>query len=220
MRRRPLALLFAGATATILAYPLAGLTGGAIPANADWSPPQGGITLYVESNGVHTGIVMPKVAAGVDWRGVFPGRDLADPRYGNQDHISIGWGERDFYLDTPSWADLRLSTVLAAAIGSDDTLLHVDHVPRPAPNPALRRLVVRPAEYRRLAAYVRASLAPGGERHRGYFAYDAFYSAHGRYSAIRTCNAWIGDALRFAGIRTGAWTPFPLTVQWWYPPYQ
>lgn len=188
-----------------------------MPSNAAWAPPEEGITLYIESNGIHTGIVMPKVAAGVDWRPMFPAGDLRDPRYGAHDHVSIGWGERDFYLQTPTWADLKLSTIVAAAIGSDRTLLHVDHVPRPVADGAVRRLVVRPAEYRRLAAYVRASLVPDGERHHGYYRYDAFYEARGRYSALRTCNTWIGDALRFANVRVGAWTPLSYTVMWWFP---
>lgn len=216
MRRRSV-LALAGTTAALAAYPAAGLIGGAIPSNAGWTSPEQGVTLFIESNGVHTGIVMPKVAAGVDWRTTFPARDLAEPRYAGLDHLSIGWGERTFYLTTPTWADLKPAMVLAAAIGSDATLVHVDHVPRPTGGTDLRHVTVRPAEYRRLAAYIRASLKPGGERHRGYFDYDAFYGARGHYSGVRTCNAWIGDALRFAGIRTGAWTPFPVTVQWWYP---
>jgi len=216
MRRR-LAIIAASTSTLILAYPVAGFVGGAIPSNAGWGAPEQGVTLFVESNGVHTGIVMPKIAAGVDWRTIFPSRDLADPRFGRHDHLSIGWGERDFYLGTPTWADLKLSTVIAAATGSGNTLVHVDHVPQPRADGTLRRLVVRPTEYRRLAAYVRASLQPNGARHRGYYRYDAFYAARGRYSAVHTCNAWIGDALRFAGIRTGAWTPFPATVLWWYP---
>jgi uncharacterized protein (TIGR02117 family) len=220
MHRRRITIVLASSSAIILAYPLAGLAGGAITSNSNWSAPAQGVTIFIESNGVHTGIVMPKQAAGVDWRGVFPGGDIADPRYAAHDHISVGWGERDFYLHTPTWADLKLSTVVAAAVGREDTLVHVDHVPRPPPGGELRRLTVRPAEYRRLAAYIQASLVRGGPRHRGYFGYDVFYTARGRYSAIRTCNAWIGDALRFAGIQTGAWTPFPVTVQWWYPRYQ
>lgn len=215
MRRSLIAA--ASAAGVVAAYPGAGLIGGLVPSNANWSPPADGVTLYIESNGVHTGIVMPKRAAGVDWQGDFPARDLADPRYARFDHVSIGWGERDFYLETPTWTDLKLSTVVAAAAGSDRTLLHVDHVPRPAPDGEVRRVVVRPTEYRRLAAYIRASIAPGGERHRGYYRYDAFYAARGRYSAIRTCNAWIGDALRFAGLRIGIWTPFPGTVMRWFP---
>lgn len=216
MRHLTLALVLSG-IALPLAYPIAGVLGGMVPTNASWTPPEQGITLYVESNGVHTGIVMPKLAAGVDWRPIFPAGDVREPRFAAHDHVSIGWGERDFYLATPTWSDLKPRTVIAAATGSDRTLIHVDHVPRPSPDDEVRRLVIRPAEYRRLAAYVRASLIDGGERRPGYYRYDAFYEARGRYSALRTCNSWIGDALRFAGVRIGAWTPFPVTVMWWFP---
>ena len=219
VRFPPVAIISATILGAIAAYPLCGFIAGGIPANPGWSQPQQGVTLFIESNGVHVGIVMPKQAAGVDLRGVFPDRDLSDPRFGGHGHVSVGGGERDFYLETPTWADLKPQTVVAAAFGSDRTLVHVDHVPAPAPGSDVRRLVIRPAEYRRLVAYVQASLVPGGERHRGYFGADAFYQAHGRYSAFHTCNAWVGDALRFAGIRTGVWTPFPATVQWWYAPY-
>jgi uncharacterized protein (TIGR02117 family) len=217
---RRIIIAIAGISGALAAYPVAGLVGGTIPSNAGWTEPSAGIVLYVESNGVHAGIVMPKQAAGVDWRGVFPARDLADPRYAGFDHVSIGWGEQDFYLETPTWSDLRLPTVIAAAFGSDRTLVHVDHVPRPKAGEDVRRVIVRPAEYRRLAAYVQASLVPGGQRYPGYYDYDAFYAARGHYSAVHTCNAWIGDALRFAGIRIGAWTPFPSTVLHWFPTQQ
>ena len=80
----------------------------------------------------------------------------------------------------------------------------------------MRSVLLRPAEYRRLAAYVRASFAAEPRRYRGYDANDVFYAARGRYSALRTCNAWTGDALRQAGVRIGRWTPFPVTVTAWF----
>jgi hypothetical protein len=72
------------------------------------------------------------------------------------------------------------------------------------------------AEYRRLAGFIAATIRPGGRSYPGYDAYDAFYDARGHYSAVATCNAWTGDALRFAGVRVGWWTPFPATVMWWF----
>ena len=47
-------------------------------------------------------------------------------------------------------------------------------------------------------------------------AWDAFYDATGRYSAVRTCNEWVGEGLRRAGVRVGRWTPFPVTVLNWF----
>lgn len=197
-------------------YATAGLIGGAIPANADWRPPAEGVRIYIESNGIHVGIVVPKVAGGIDWRGLAPGADLADPRYAGYDHLAIGWGERAFFLDTATWADLRPRTVLAAARGSDSTLLHVEHVPAPRPGDTIRTILLRPEEYRRLAAAIRASVAHPRERHRGYDVNDVFYAARGHYDAIQTCNAWAGDVLRHAGVRVGRWTPFPVTVLAWF----
>lgn len=205
----------------LLGYGAAGLVGGSIPANVGWRPPARGVTIYVESNGVHTDLVVPMTAAGIDWRDLVRPEDIADPRYAGYDHLAIGWGEAKFYLETPTWADVRPTTVLRAALGSDRTLVHVAHVPAPAIWRDVRPIVLREGEYRRLAAFIRASFAPvpAGQRpriFRGYDVYDAFYSGSGRYDALMTCNAWTGAALRAGGARVGRWTPFPVTVMGWF----
>ena len=112
----------------------------------------------------------------------------------------------------------------AAAIGSDRTVMHVDHVPPPRvgadSDGDVRAIILRPEEYRRLADFIRASFrSEGGLRpaHQyGYADYDSFYDANGHYNAITTCNSWTGNALRHAGVRVGAWTPFPVTVLGWF----
>jgi len=205
----------------MLAYLAAGLIGGSIPANGAWRPPTRGITIYVETNGVHTDLVIPVSAAGVDWRDMIRPGDIKDPRYADYDHLAVGWGEARFYLETPTWADVRPMTVLNAAWGSDRTLVHVEHIPAPAIGRDVRPIVLRESEYWRLAAFIRASFAPGqtGARAKifhGYGDYDAFYSGSGRYDALMTCNAWTGAALRTAGVRIGAWTPFAVTVMGWF----
>lgn len=224
MRRVSRWIGWAVATLVLLltGYGAAGMVGGAIPRNAGWTPPADGVRVLIESNGVHTDLVLPKVAAGIDLRGLLPGTDLADPRYAAFDHVAIGWGERTFYLETPTWADVRPLTVLRAATGSDRTVLHVEHLRMQPAGDDARAVTLRPAEYGRLVAFIRASFAAETTAtprwHRtGYGASDAFYAATGRYSALATCNAWTGDALAAAGVRVGAWTPFPVTVLGWFP---
>lgn len=230
MRMMRLAVWIArGVTAVVLlvaGYATAGLAGGAIPRNAGWTAPGanagGGVRVLVESNGVHTGLVLPKVAAGEDLRDLLRGDDLADPRHAALRYVAIGWGERAFYLETATWADVRPLTVLRAATGSDRVVLHVEHVRLPATREDTRAVLLRPAEYHRLVAFVRASFAPEATaarrwHARGYGGNDAFYAATGRYDAVRTCNAWTGDALAAAGVRVGLWTPFPVTVLGWFP---
>ncbi len=214
---RVIATVVGGIVLAVLGYVAAGLIGGAIPTNANWHAPSQGIEIFVETNGIHTGLIVPKVAAGVDWRGIARPSDIADPRYAARSHLAIGWGERAFYLGTPTWADIKLSTTLHAATGSDDTLVHIEHVAPPTPNADQRVIILRPAEYRRLATFVRASLNGARPAHRyGYGRHDAFYVGRGRYDAVRTCNAWTGRALRNAGVRVGWWTPFSNSVMGWF----
>jgi uncharacterized protein (TIGR02117 family) len=214
--RRWAGRLATGLVAVLLGYLFAGLIGGAVPVNAGWRPPEQGVEIWVESNGIHTGIVVPKVAAGVDWRTLARPDHLRDSRYAGHDHLSFGWGDRTFYLETPTWADVRPATVVAAAVGSRETLVHVDHVPRPGIGPGVRRIVVTSEQYRRLSTVIAASVAPNPGQHGGYGPNDAFYDGTGRYSALMTCNAWTGAALAAAGVRVGWWTPFPGTVMWWF----
>lgn len=212
--------LATGLLLLIAVYSAAGMAIGAIPSNAGWTAPESGVRIYVESNGIHTGLVLPVTAEEVDWRDLLQPGDLRDPRYAAYSHVAIGWGDRSFYLETPTWADVKASTVLAAAIGSDRTVMHVDHIPEPRVDEYVRSITLRPEEYRRLATFIRASFrSDKGERpaHQfGYAAYDAFYDGRGHYSAIATCNAWTGDALRHAGVRVGVWTPFPVTIVGWF----
>jgi uncharacterized protein (TIGR02117 family) len=218
--RSPIRLL-AGTLALLLIaaalYGVAAGVGSTIAVNAGRTAPASGVTIWVEDNGIHTTIVMPKRAAGVDWTGAFPARDLREPRYGGWGHVAVSWGERDFFVGTPTWWDLKPATVLRAMVGSDATVLHVEHVAPPVAGEAVRAIVLRPEEYLRLAGFVRASIGPGAAV-RGYAGYDAFYPARGRYDAARTCNWWTGRALRAAGVTVGAWTPTSAGVMRWTDP--
>lgn len=222
MRRtlRIAARILAVLVAIPIVYLLAALILGLIPANVAWTEPEQGVTIFVRTNGVHTWIVVPKTTPIIDWRPYVPGEHLADPRYGNADHVAFGYGNREFYLNTPTWADLSPRTAALALFGSGPSLLHVEHDHQPRPSEDTRPLTITPDQYRRLAAYIRArfQLDENGRTmpvpDRGYNRWDAFYEANGGYSFVMTCNEWTGRALRHAGIRTGLWTPFEQSIMW------
>jgi uncharacterized protein (TIGR02117 family) len=212
--------IVAGIVAVPLTYFLAALVLGLVPANVAFHEPAQGVTIFIRSNGVHTWIVMPKVNEEMDWRPYARPEHLRDPRWGNADHVAIGYGNRDFYLNTPTWADLSVRTAALALFGRGPTLLHVEHVDHPTPDRWQRPIRITPDQYRRLAGYIQARfrLAPGGRPialiGRGFGPSDMFYEANGGYSLILTCNEWTGRALRTAGVRTGLWTPFEQSIMW------
>ena len=195
-----------------LLYLAAGAVLGSIPRGAASMGPDDAVTIYVATNGVHTGVLVPAAGYGVDWRELVRPEHLPDPRYAGR-WLWFGWGDRDFYLNTPTWADVSPLTVLSAATGSGDTLVHVDHLP--GPDEDARPVRISRAQYQKLAAAIRASFAPGPPI-RGYGPADVFYPGRGRYSALMTCNAWTGDVLAKADIRVGWWTPFSATVMQWF----
>lgn len=190
------------------------VAGSIIPANADAVQPTRGVTIYVYTNGVHSGLVLPSANGLHDWRGRVPASDLPDPRRAGQ-WLIFGWGQRDFYLNTPTWNDVDPLIVLRAAIGSDATLMHVDHLRGVWRGPDLRPLILTAMQYRALAKAIDADFARGAPI-KGYGADDVFYPAHGRYSALRTCNEWTGSKLRTIGVKVGLWTPLSWSVLRWF----
>jgi uncharacterized protein (TIGR02117 family) len=206
-----------GLLALPLLYSLAALVGAVIPANPGWQPPGEGVTIFLRTNGVHTWIVVPTVNADMDWRPLAPAAHIKDPRYAGN-YLAMGYGNREFYLNTPRWEDLRLRTALTAAFGRGRSLMHVEHETDPRVDEYQRPLLLTSAQYRRLARHIEASFerGPGAMTRpllgRGYGPGDVFYEARGPYNAFLTCNEWSGAALRAAGVRTGIWTPLSQSI--------
>ena len=203
-----------------IGYPLAGWIGSAIPVNRDWREPATGVTIMVETNGTHTGIIVPIVSPQKDWRETFP--SAAQPRADGQypTHLAIGWGEREVFLHVATWGDLSPATALRIAFTGGDALVRVGHYVRPAPAESYRPVTLTPAQYARLVAAIEAALPappPGLPREilRGTYAPDAYYESRGTYTLLHTCNSWVGETLAAAGIKMGWWTPFAGGVMKW-----
>ncbi|WP_299307040.1 DUF2459 domain-containing protein [uncultured Croceicoccus sp.] len=221
---------FAVAVAALLAllalYAVAGWIGSSLPAHRGWEEARGpdAVEIMIGSNGVHTEIVMPRVNSDMDWTRLFPAGDLAVNPGGRiaapYTHVAIGWGEREVFLGTPTWADLSPVTVARIVATGGEGLLHVSHYVRPAPSTDYRPLRISRAEYRALVTEILQSVRTGGGRravYPGYLPQDVFYDAEGTYTVFTTCNEWTGGVLRRAGIATGAWTPFAGGVMKWVP---
>lgn len=196
------------------AYTLAGYGLGALALDSGEQVPAGeGVPIFVYSNGYHASLVLPLRAAGIDWAERFPAADFARPQP-MATHVMLGWGERDFYMNTRTLADAQAGTAVRAILGLGGAVMHVALIGEPAPGASVRPLMLSTARYAALAAYADASFArdaAGGLRlhpGRGYGGHDAFYEGIGRYTAFNTCNEWVGRGLRLAGVPAGIWTPF------------
>ncbi|WP_313601414.1 TIGR02117 family protein [Rhizobium sp.] len=172
--------------------------------------------ILVLSNPIHTDIAIPldkETRADYAVLGA-SGIPVADPA---AEWLVIGWGGRAFYLETPTWGDLR-PMPLFRALTVDRSVMHVDVAGSiDETHPAIRSFDLQPAEFRNLSDFIQASFVRDGREvveipGAGYGAYDQFFEAHGRFNAFLGCNTWTARALRSAGIRTGWWNPLPQTL--------
>jgi uncharacterized protein (TIGR02117 family) len=198
-------------------YGLAGLGLGAIPVGrpSGVDPTGDSVEVFVVSNGYHAGLVLPLRAHGVDWTERLRPEHFAAAA--DADHAAFGWGDREFYMETRTLADVRLGTAFRALFAGSGTVIHAALWPKPEPGSAVRRILATPGQYAALAGFVRDTFAdavPEPYPGRSYGANDAFYRAAGTFSPIDTCNEWVSRGLRAAGLRTGLWTPFAQSVLW------
>ena len=198
-------------------FMLAGWIGSSLPRNADWQEADEGVEIFVETNGVHTALILPAQTATKDWYAHFPPSHISDAGQ-PYTHLSISWGEREVFLNTPEWSDLSPMTVLRIAGIGGEGMIHVYHYVRPAPGDWARPVTLSEAQYARLVAEIEGSLPPpGARRYPGYGGTDVFYETGGRYTPANTCNQWTSDMLAAAGVKVGRWTPLAGGVTKWFP---
>lgn len=198
-----------------LAYLVAAGLGTLIPLAGEGKR-QAGIEIFVSSNGVHADLCLPLRQSNLDWTQHFaiaedfPGMDL--------EYLCFGWGDLDFFVNTPTWADLSLGTALHSALWPSRAAMHVTPwTHAPAITTRCRSLLLNEDQYQRLCQHILDHL-PLNEQGRarkiapGYGAGDAFYEASGRYHLFRTCNEWTSEGLAAAGIQTALWAPFAQSV--------
>lgn len=189
---------------------------GLIPVNNGHRPAKEGVDIYIVSTEIHADIVMPVTTDDWDWRSKLPGGSFPSD-VGEFTHVAVGWGDKGFYIGTPTWADLKLSTALHAAFWPSETCLHVEFTQASYVPPEARKVRISRADYERMAHSILASFRtdsqnlpiPIADAH--YTHTDAFFEARGRYHLLNTCNCWTGRMLRAGGLRVGWFTPLPGT---------
>ncbi len=170
------------------------------------------VTAYILSNGVHTDIVLPIRNGERDWSKVLPithttGRDST------AEWVAFGWGDKGFYLETPTWGDLTARVAFKAMFALGSSAMHVTYHKGMKEGPLCKRLRLSRAQYQRLAAYIEQSFArdPAGrmqviDTHANYGPNDAFYEGVGSYHLFHTCNTWTNNALKACGQKACVWT--------------
>lgn len=175
------------------------------------------VRIFVRSNGVHTDICMPVESETINWKEFIDTTDY--PLNRTFDYVSIGWGDKGFFLDTPTWADLSAKTALTAVFLPSPCAMHVEYIDQaPAISEMCSEEMITTDQYDQLIQYIKQSFILDKEEKvifipgTSYWGTDHFYEARGDYHMFNTCNSWTNGALKSARINTAIYAMFPNTI--------
>lgn len=170
------------------------------------------VTIYLLSNGVHTDFVVPTTTAQKDWSATFRPELVRDGV--RRDWLAIGWGDKGFYLNTPTWAELKASTALWAVSGFSSSAIHTTYYDEQALTACDKcaKITISQAQYQTLIEHIEEALDTKNAQpifittDAVYGDSDAFYEGQGSYFLTYTCNTWVNVGLQKMGLPAALWT--------------
>ncbi|MGV4530262.1 TIGR02117 family protein [Ornithobacterium rhinotracheale] len=194
----------------LLIYFAAVLIGGNVKCNTNHHS-AGEVTIYLLSNGVHTDFVVPIKNEIYDWQTLISPKDTKGGDRGYE-FVAIGWGDKGFYMEIPTWNDLTPRIAARAAFGIGGTAMHTTYYKNIVPDgKETIEVKISQAEYKKLVDEIIAAF----ELQNGksiqiktdatYDIDDAFYKAKGKYSIFYTCNTWVNQVLKEVGLPSCLW---------------
>lgn len=176
-----------------------------ITVNDDESQAEKSKVVYLNSNGVHLDVVIPQEDLGPE---------LAHSLiyFEDEKYISFGWGDENFYINTPTWGDLTFKVAVKAMFLKSTTLMHVTRYKNVQED--WTKVTLTAGQLSTLKTYIMGSFKLDSEAEKiflpndSYALNDNFYKAVGSYSLFKTCNSWVNTGFKKSGLKACYWTPF------------
>lgn len=188
-----------------ISYLIISLILSAITINSKTSHKELSKSIYLTTNGVHLDIILPK--KNID------SMLLSGIKYDNTDnYLSFGWGDKNFYINTPTWGDLTFNNALKAMFLKSSTLMHVTRYKQKHSD--WIEIKVNEIELQKLNTYLLNTFEKDEKemkiilKNKGYSSKDDFYKSKGSYSCFKTCNSWVNTGFKESGLKSCLWTPF------------
>ena len=180
------------------------------------------VEIYILTNGVHVDIVVPVRSELVDWSEQIR-YDRTVENDSSMHYLALGWGDKGFYLETPTWADLKFSVAVKAATGMSTSAIHATYYRKLEEGENCKKIYISKEQYARLVNYIQQSFKTDAQGNvinikttANYGGTDAFYEAKKSYSLFHTCNTWANNALKSCGQKACWWTPFDTGIFYQY----
>jgi len=168
-----------------------------------------GHTIYITSNEIHTAFLFPKNEAS-DFLEFLP---IDQFKIKNFEGVEFSFGDKDFFTEVPTWDKLTLGVLLDSLFTAEPGLIHVDLLREiPHNSKTIIRMEIDDSQYKKLVVFILDSFKTHNKKpiiykDYNYYGSDRFFLSPIQFHLFYTCNSWIGEALRYSGIKTGITTP-------------
>lgn len=162
-------------------------------------------TIYLATNGVHLSIILPKEDVALN---VLEGLQYKS----NQNYVMFGWGNKDFYLNTPTWNDFKFKYAFGALFLDTPTAIHITTYYYKQPDWVIVKC--NEEELKKLNEYIFKTFKTNSDGKKQfipqqlYSKNNSFYNANGSYSVAKTCNTWANRAFKESGLKASYFTIF------------
>ncbi|WP_426429411.1 DUF2459 domain-containing protein [Winogradskyella sp. HB-48] len=190
-------------------YILVSLFLGSISVNEEQDEATHTDKIYLSTNGVHLDIIIPRDNINEEL--------LTGLKYNETDKFfAFGWGDENFYLNTPTWSDLTFNNAFGAMFLNSSSLMHVSRY-----NEHRRDWVevkLSEKQLQNINSKVLNAFMLDSENSKiiledkGYGFKDDFYRAKGSYSILKTCNSWVNTTFKESELKASVWTPFDFAL--------
>jgi uncharacterized protein (TIGR02117 family) len=165
--------------------------------------------IYLTTNGVHLDIIIPYhyLDSELQQKLNFKNETL---------YFGFGWGDKEFFYKTPYWSDLKFKVAFKALFLKSGSAMHITVYSHSYNH--WRKIFLCNEQLIRLNNYIKNSFKIDSDGRLilcpfpGYSENDIFYEAKNNFSLFRTCNVWVNNAFKIAGIKTSVWSPFDFGV--------
>lgn len=203
---------------TILSLFLALLMGALIPSRWGAKTPKSCDYKVCVFNGViHSDIVVPVKNKIFDWQKYLSLKDIGKQEREDYNYLSFGWGDRDFYMNTPTRIDLKIYKAFIALFLPTSSVMQVQGYKTLPKNVEVKCVGVSKSGYLKLTEFINDTFKVDNQGKKIRLSYGnpvnaSFYDAKGIYSILRTCNSWTAEGLRSADVNTPLWAGLPSAI--------
>jgi uncharacterized protein (TIGR02117 family) len=218
---RAIALIILSIVLFVSSWILAALTIPLITVNSHPTPGKD-VTIFIQTNGDHTDVVIPVVNSIKDWRSELSYQNTIS-KDSTKKYVAVGWGDKGFYLNTPTWSQLKFSVAFKAAFALSTAAVHATFCDSPQESNDCKKIMISNEQYAKLVAYIDNTFKRDADSKvmniktkANYNNEDAFYEAKGSYNLFYTCNTWANNALKSCGQKAALWTPSDMGIFYHY----